>query len=289
MQKTLSLGAIGLKGWSLPDSVDLAGKAGFDSVVIDITEAQALAAEKGIDHVRELFAKANVKPAFWSLGFSWADDAQRPGGLEGLPAKIEIANQLGVPLAASGVSPASDDRDYAENLPYHAERLRPVAEALNAGGVRLALEFIGPLHYRAGRTYEFAYSMPRLLELTKLVGTGNLGLTLDIWHLWTSGGSNADLDTITLSDVDIVHVNDAPAGIDRDEQQDLVRKLPLETGVLEIVPFMQKLKSLGFEGPVMPEPFSKPLEELAAQDPLAAAKKTIESLDELWAKAGLNA
>jgi sugar phosphate isomerase/epimerase len=289
MQKTLSLGAIGLKGWSLPDSIELASKAGFDSIAIDIAETQVLVAEKGIDHVRSLFSRANVKPGFWSLGFSWADDAQRPAGLEGLPAKIEVANQLGVPLAASGVAPASDDRDYAENLPYHAERLRPVAEALKAGGVRLALEFIGPLHYRAGRTYEFAYSMPRLLELTKLVGTGNLGLTLDIWHLWTSGGSNADLDTITVNDVDIVHVNDAPAGIDRDEQQDLVRKLPLETGVLEIVPFMQKLQAMGFDGPVMPEPFSKPLEELAARDPLAAAKQTLDSLDAVWEKAGLNA
>jgi sugar phosphate isomerase/epimerase len=289
MQKTLSLGAIGLKGWSLPDSIALAGQAGFDSIAIDIAETQSLVAEKGIAHVRDLFARAHVKPAFWSLGFSWADDAQRPAGLEGLPAKIEVANQLGVPLAASGVSPASDDREYAENLPYHAERLRPVAEALKAGGVRLALEFIGPLHYRAGRRYEFAYSMPRLLELTKLVGTDNLGLTLDIWHLWTSGGSNADLDTISRSDVDIVHVNDAPAGIDRDEQHDLVRKLPLETGVLEIVPFMQKLQAMGFDGPVMPEPFSKPLEELAAQDPLAAAKRTLDSLDAVWEKAGLNA
>lgn len=288
MQKTLSLGAIGLKGWSLADSIDLAGKAGFDSIAIDLGEVQTIVADKGIDHVRDLFARANVKPAFWSLGFSWADDEQRPAGLAALPAKLELANQLDVPLAASGVSPASDERDYAENLPYHVERLRPVAEALKAGGVQLALEFIGPLHYRANRTYEFAYNMPRLLELSHAVGTGNLALTLDIWHLYTSGGANDDLDSIALSDVGIVHVNDAPVGIDRDEQQDLVRELPLETGVLDIIPFMQKLKALGFAGPVMPEPFSKPLEDLAAQDPLAAAKKTVESLNALWAKAGLN-
>ncbi|MGH2548572.1 MAG: sugar phosphate isomerase/epimerase family protein [Thermomicrobiales bacterium] len=288
MQKTLSLGAIGLKGWSLADSIELAGNAGFDSVSIDLADVQPVVDAKGIGFVRDLFARANVKPAFWNLGFSWADDEQRPVGLAALPKRIDLANQLGVPLAASGVSPASDDRDYAENLPYHIERLRPVAEALKAGGVQLALEFIGPLHYRAGRTYEFAYNMPRLLELTHGVGTGNLGLTLDIWHLYTSGGVNDDLDSIALSDVGIVHVNDAPVGIDRDEQQDLVRELPLVTGVLEIVPFMQKLKALGFDGPVMPEPFSKPLEELAAQDPLAAAKATVDSLNELWVQAGLD-
>ena len=125
------------------------------------------------------------------------------------------------------------------------------------------------------------------LELIAAAGTGNIGLTLDIWHLYTSGGTNADLDALTRDQIGIVHVNDAPAGIDRDEQQDLVRALPLATGVLDIVPFMQKLKTLGFDGPVMPEPFSKSLEELAASDPLAAANETARSMNALWDAAGV--
>ena len=44
---------------------------------------------------------------------------------------------------------------------------------------------------------------------------------------------------------------------------------------------------LGFDGPVMPEPFSKALEDLAAADPLAAAIETARSMNELWAAAGL--
>lgn len=287
MLKTLSPGAIGLRGMPVVQAIELASASGFDAISVDIVELQMLVGDRGIDTVRNLFESASVKPGFWGLPFSWADDVKRAEGLKALPAQMEIANQLGVPLAASGASPTSDERDYADNLAFHAPKLREVGEALEAGGVRLAMEFIGPKTIRREHKYEFAYSMPRILELIDAAGTGNIGLTLDIWHLYTSGGTNADLDALTGDQIDIVHVNDAPAGIDRDEQQDLVRALPLATGVLDIVPFMQKLQVLGFDGPVMPEPFSKPLEDLAAADPLAAANETARSMNALWAAAGL--
>jgi predicted xylose isomerase-like sugar epimerase len=50
---------------------------------------------------------------------------------------------------------------------------------------------------------------------------------------------------------------------------------------------MQRLDRIGFRGPVMPEPFSATLNELAASDPLAAARKLGASLDLLWSRSGL--
>lgn len=123
------------------------------------------------------------------------------------------------------------------------------------------------------------------MELAASIGAGNVGLLLDAWHLYESGGDVSAMDQITAKDVIAVHVNDAPAGIPRDEQQDLVRALPMETGVIDIVPFMRKLQELGYDGPVMAEPFSKRLEEIAAHDPVAAARETKLSLDKLWAAA----
>jgi hypothetical protein len=40
---------------------------------------------------------------------------------------------------------------------------------------------------------------------------------------------------------------------------------------------------MGYDGPVMPEPFSKQLNEVAAADPLGAAKIAAESMRKLWA------
>ena len=66
----------------------------------------------------------------------------------------------------------------------------------------------------------------------------------------------------------MVHVNDAPAGIAWDEQIDTVRTLPMETGVIDLAGFMQALQEMGYDGPVMPEPFSQRISDLAATDPL---------------------
>jgi len=41
----------------------------------------------------------------------------------------------------------------------------------------------------------------RMIQLGKAIGTGNVGLLLDAWHLYTSGGTLEDLDEITADDV----------------------------------------------------------------------------------------
>jgi sugar phosphate isomerase/epimerase len=184
--------------------------------------------------------------------------------------------------------PGSDDRPYGENLAWHAERLQPVAEALNAAGCRLGLEFIGPKTFRARWAHEFVYSLGGALELAAAIGVGNVGVLLDAWHLYTSGGTIDEVRHLTAEDVVAVHVNDAPAGVPRDELIDTVRTLPLETGVIDLVPFMLALRGIGYDGPVMPEPFSQRVEDLAAEDPLAAARETAASLDALWRAAELN-
>ncbi len=73
-----------------------------------------------------------------------------------------------------------------------------------------------------------------MLRLAADIGTGNVGLLLDAYHQYTGGGTPADLDRITAADVVTVHVNDALAGIPIDELPDLVRCLPLETGVIDL-------------------------------------------------------
>ena len=149
------------------------------------------------------------------------------------------------------------------------------------------IEFIGPKTLRAGHRYDFISTMDGLLDLARAIGTGNVGLLLDAYHLYTSGGSIDDLDGISAADVVRVHVNDAIAGVPRDEQQDQVRDLPMAQGVIDLPAFLRKLDRLGYDGPVTVEPFNKRLNELAARDPEAAARETAASLDRAWVAAGL--
>jgi sugar phosphate isomerase/epimerase len=287
MDKTLAPGAIGVRGLTLQQTIDLAKASGFESIGIDIREVERLANEGGFDSVRALFTDSGIRPGFWGVPVSWRHDETSEEDLRLLVGRAKLGHDLGCPRALTGVMPGSDERDYAENFAWHVERLRPIARVLADAGCRLGIEFIGPKTFRAKFKHEFAYSLPQLMELAGAVGTGNVGVLLDAWHLYTSHGSNADVERLRGEDVVVVHVNDAPAGIPVDEQIDNVRALPLETGVLDLVGFMRALRRIGFDGPVMPEPFSSRLDDLGARDPLAAAKEAARSMDELWRAAGL--
>jgi len=282
MQKTLGPFAIGIKNLSLAESIELAGKTGYDSVLIDIKEVEALAQEIGVEGVKGLFDKAGIKPASWGCPVSWSDDSKRDDDLKLLSARAKLARTIGSDRAQTGVMPGNDERDFDTNWEFTVSRIRPVSQVLKDEGCRLGIEFIAPKTLRSRFKYEFVYDLPGMMKLIDAIGTGNLGLVLDAWHLYTAHNTVADMANLKASDVVVVHVNDAPPGLEIDEQQDLTRLLPLESGVIDIVPFMQKLRDIGYEGPVMAEPFSKRVEEIAANDPEAAAIEVRKSLDKLW-------
>ncbi|MBA2278715.1 MAG: sugar phosphate isomerase/epimerase [Chloroflexia bacterium] len=279
--------AIGIKGRDLAGNIALAADAGFDGVTFDITEAAALADAHGIDHVRALFTARDIQLASWGVPVAWRDDEQRDAQLKNLPKLAALAVELGCPRATSGIMPGSDERPYDEQFVWTVERLQPLAETLRAAGAQLGLEFIGPKTFRARWQHEFIYTLRGTFELAEAVGTGNVGVLLDAWHLYTSGGTIDEIDALQPGDVVLVHVNDAPAGIPVDEQVDNVRALPMETGVIDVPEMLRRLDAIGYEGPVAPEPFSRRVEERAATDPEGAARETADSMRQLWDAAGL--
>lgn len=288
MDKTLSPAAIGIQGLSLAQAIDLARTSGFNSVTFSLTEVSRLNDEHGSEHVRALFDQARVRPGYWGLPVAWSNDDKRATDLAALPRLAALARDLGCTRATTGIMPGSDERPYEQQFAWCLERLRPVAEILRDEGCRLGIEFIAPKTLRDRYAHEFIYTLGGMMELAHAIGTGNVGVLLDAWHLYTSGGTNDDLDRISEQDVVAVHVNDAPSGIPIDEQIDQARALPMETGVINLVGFMDKLRTMGYDGPVMPEPFSQRLNDLAASDPQAAAREAGRSMDALWAAAGLN-
>lgn len=287
MYKTLSPDAVGIRGKSLHEAIELARVSGFTGLAFDIHSVARMADEHGIAFVREQFARAGVRPAHWNLPVAWRADDRWEADLRELPALATLGHELGYARTATFMPSGSDDRPYAENFAWHVERFRPIARVLADAGCRLGIEFIGPKTYRAQFRHEFIHTLPALLELIQAIGMGNVGLLLDSWHLYTSGGSIDDLDAITADDVVVVHVNDAPAGVARDDQIDTMRTLPMETGVIDLPGFLRKLSNLGYQGPVMPEPFSRRLDELAMTDPAGAVRKAGRAMDVLWLAAGL--
>lgn len=289
MFKNLSPGAIGIRGLSLAEQIELAAKTGFAGIDFSIREAAELADGQGIEHVRALFGDAGVRPGQWGLPVAWNKDDQWQEDLAALPRLAAVGRELGCTRTATWCPPASNERDFDANLAWHVARFRPIAQALADEGCRLGIEFIGPQTIRARFQYTFVYTLEGMMELAHAIGaaigTGNVGLLLDAWHLYTSGGSIEDLDAITAEDVVTVHVNDAPEGLAMDEYVDNDRRLPMETGVIDLPGFIHKLAAMGYEGPVTPEPFSARVN--AIEDPLEAAQLVAEHMDKLWAAGGL--
>jgi sugar phosphate isomerase/epimerase len=282
MYSTIGPEALGIRGLSLPEAIALARDTGFAGLSFNIRLAAQAVADRGLDAVRAEFARAGVRPALWGLPVAWRDEEQWEADLRDLPRLASVARDLGAPRTATYMPSGSDERPFQENFDWHVARLRPIAQVLRDAGCRFGIEYIGPKTFRAAFRHEFISTLDGLMELIAAIDVPNVGVMLDSWHLFASGGSLADLDRLTNEDIVVVHVNDAPAGIPWDEQIDTVRTLPMETGVIDLAGFMRALQRRGYDGPVMPEPFSQRVSDMAATDPLAAAREAARSMEELW-------
>ncbi len=206
MFKNLNAGAIGIRNLSLPETIALAQATGFDGIDFDIREAAALADAHGVDYVRDLFAQAGVRAGLWGLPVAWNQDRWQEDLAE-LPRLAALGVALGCSRTATWCPSWSDSRAFDENYQWHIERYRPIAAILRDHGCRLGIEFLGPRHLWASHPHRFITSMGEMLKLARDIGTGNVGLLLDAYHLYTSGDEIDALDALTAADVVVVHIN----------------------------------------------------------------------------------
>lgn len=284
MFQTLNTGAIGVRVRGVEEAIIAAKLGGFAGVEFRAAEVAELVERRGAAAVKELFASAGVRPAAWALGIDWrGEESAWREGLAALPRLASAAAAIGCDRAFQVLWSWSDTRPFAENWRFHLERLRPVAAILAEHGCRLGFEFLGPATLRAGKAHPFVYTATGALELGAALGP-NVGLLLDCWHWYTSHGTLAELRGLRAGQVVHVHINDAPLGIPIDEQQDLVRDLPGETGVIDIAGFLGVLRNIGYAGPVTPEPFKRELQDL----PSDAARLVVvkASMDAVWGATG---
>lgn len=284
MFTSLSTGALRI---SVPfdEALDLAAGNAFAGLDFSTAELLALAEQSSVQDVKDRFSAAGLRPGAWSLPVNLRGDEQSyRAGLQDLARHAALAQALGSPWCATVVMPFSDELDFAANMERHVTRLRPVAQTLLDYDCRLGLEFIGPATLRAGHAHEFVYTMDGALDLGERIGTGNVGLLLDCFHWYTAHGTVVDLARLHKEQVVYVHVNDAVAGREVDEQLDQERMLPGASGLIDLTGFLQALQRLGYDGPVAVEPFSA---EVTALPPAGRARAAAESLARVWAQAGL--
>jgi len=275
MFKNLNVGAIGHKA-TFEETVKLAVEYGFAGVDPDLNYAR----EKGINAVKDLLAKHNLKLGGFGPAVSWreADSDQAFGAsLGGFAADCKIAAELGVTRCSTWVMPCSDNLTYHQHFKMFVERLKPVAQILNGFGQHLGLEFIGPRTLRSSKKHGFIYTMDGMRAAAAAIGTGNVGFLLDCWHWYTAQATVSDIEQLDKKEVVYVHLNDAPVGVSVLDQVDNKRELP-GTGVIDLKGFFGALRKIGYDGPVTVEPFNQPLRDMKRED---AVKATSAAMDKV--------
>ncbi len=262
MYAALSPGAIGVSIDDLGELLEAAKRNGF--LGVEISPAKIVAS--GEQFVRNSFESRGMLPAGWGLPTDWRSTEDNwKKGLEALPDQASAAASIGCTRTFTWIMPGSNDRETAENRRFHIERFKPIAAILAGNGCSLGLEFIGPKTLRDTLKHPFVYRMQDMLELAREIGP-NVGLLLDCWHWYTSGGTVEDISKLKADDVVYAHVNDAPLGLHVDQQVDSRRELPGQTGVIDIAGFLRALRGIGYEGPVVPEPFKNELNDLPSDE-----------------------
>ena len=279
MYRALATGAIGVNV-SFEEQVRLAAAYGFQGIGVGMPEVERL----GLNTVSDLLVKNHLLPAVTGIPVNFReDDATFEKDMAALPTFVRTMTDLGCTRAATWIMPVLKDKSYAEAFEQLRSRTARICEVIARYGMRYGLEFVGPKTIRTGKP-EFIHDQKGMLELIHAVGASNLGLLLDCFHWYTSHGTAADLAQLTDQLIILVHVNDAIAGRTPDEQIDSQRAMPGETGVVDIAAFMSALQKMNYTGPVVVEPFCPWLGKLSPDE---AVQKTAQSLDKIWAIAGL--
>ncbi len=275
MQKALSPGAIGVKAPNIEAAAEAARLGGFSAVEISPKEV----VERGVEAAKA--ALGEIKVAGFGAPFDWRnDEAAWKAGLIDLPAQAAAMAALGCFRCSTYIMPFSEERTFDENYDFHVSRIKPLAAALAVEGIHFGMEYVGPATMRAGKKYPFVHDLAGMLKMAADCGQ-NVGLLMDAWHWYTSHETVADVLALTAEQVVYVHVNDAPAGIAVDDQVDNTRALPCETGVIDLAAFLGALKKIGYDGPVVCEPFKKELNDLS--DDAARLKLVGAAMDKMLA------
>lgn len=189
--------------------------------------------------------------------FHWdLDEDAFEKALVTLAHEAAAAEKLGATHAYNHVW-SSGPREFDENFAWHVERVRRITEILNDHGVHYGLEFLGPHELRSWQKHEFVHSLSGVLAIADAAG-GKAGIAFDTYHWYTS--NNGCMGDLLLMEQHIdrlvaLHMNDAVAGVPYDQQQDMQRRLPMETGVIDSRSILARFKAKENNALYMIEPF----------------------------------
>ncbi|MGO9260999.1 MAG: sugar phosphate isomerase/epimerase family protein [Bryobacteraceae bacterium] len=270
MQLHLSCSALGIQA-SQREAIDLAAAHGFDAVDADGKYLNTLP-ETALGELSGYMREKKIVWAMAGLPVEFRrDEAAFSSSLAQFPAYARGLRRAGVGKVTSYVLPRSDSLTYLANFKLHVTRLREIARVLGDAEIRFGIEYVAPKTLWASGRYPFLHTIAEARDLIAEINRPNVGLVLDSWHWYHAGDTAAEIAALPADGVVSVDLNDAPAGVPKDQMVDNHRELPAATGVIDIRAFLGALEAIGFHGPIRAEPFNEAVRKMPPQEAAAAA------------------
>ncbi|HVZ48690.1 MAG TPA: sugar phosphate isomerase/epimerase family protein [Gemmatimonadaceae bacterium] len=280
-------GQIGLSALALREGLALAERHGFGGFDPSLVQLHDEVTRHGAAAVRGWFVGHGLQMGAWTLPFMpWhVPEAEWQDWLARLPALAASAAAVGALRAAIWTFPGSNDFAYEENFRHYVRRFQPVARVLGAHGIRLGLEAVGPETAQRQYRHPFLRKPAEAWRLAQAIAP-NCGVVLDSYHWHCAGGTRAELAALPAASIVQAHVCDGRAGRTLAQQMDLERRLPGESGVVDLDGFMSALAAHRFDGPVTAEPFDDDVNALGVE---GATARTARATRAAVARAVLSA
>ena len=212
MFKNLNPEALGI---SARDSelIELVLSHGFKGLDLDLVALAEQAQTQGLDKASRLITSARLKIGSFRLPVRWHDDSPD------YKADLEQIAGLGRDRGQAGLHADHDhDRSRAATRGPITRISSSIAAAWRKSPpcsaphkIRLGIDFIAPVHYRAERRFQFMQTFDEVLLLLRSTDSTNVGLALDTWHWHLGGGKLEQLRTLSADRIVTVTLADAPA------------------------------------------------------------------------------
>ncbi|WP_439617159.1 sugar phosphate isomerase/epimerase family protein [Shinella sp.] len=234
-------------GWSPERVIDACAERGFGAIVFWRREIGARAVEIGARARAAGLSVAGLCRTPFLVGTEAVD---RVAVIDEAKASIDMAAGLGadvLTIVVGGVHPGT--RGTAESLKIVADRVAEIALYAAERGVKLALEPLNPV-YAGNRSC--LTTVRDAVDLCETVGAPNLGIAVDVYHVWWDTDLDAQLQRAGKDRIFGYHLCDWLA----DTRDVLLDRGMMGDGVADLKAIRASVEGAGYAGPCEVEIFS---------------------------------
>ena len=254
LKKSLSCRGLGLPFSSLAEVAKSASETGFEALDLPLKELW----QNGVKacEVRSIMNDHGLQPGASPFPFVWRDSqTDFINNLEHLQPFLDYSMSIGVKRIYTRVSESVPPNESAtDTIAWHHQRLALIAMMLKKSNIMLGLETVGVSSFRQGRQP----IMPNLKSVRQHLSSlfeefENLGLLIDVFHLYASSESIDDAIGPLNHRIVGVHVADLPDYVTKDAIIDHQRALPGTSGIVPVQASLFELASRNINAPVIIE------------------------------------